>query len=75
MCLIEGSNISEGRGTPKPFCFIGAPWINENELYDFLRKKFPNLILRKRNFIPNFSKFQGRLCNGVEFSLKQKITL
>ncbi|HOB16057.1 MAG TPA: DUF1343 domain-containing protein [Defluviitoga sp.] len=67
MCLIEGSNISEGRGTPKPFCFIGAPWINENELYDFLRKKFPNLILRKRNFIPNFSKFQGRLCNGVEF--------
>lgn len=72
MCLIEGSNISEGRGTPKPFCFIGAPWINENELYDFLRKKFPNLILRKRNFIPNFSKFQGELCNGVEFFSETK---
>jgi len=72
MCLIEGTNISEGRGTPKPFCFIGAPWVNENELYDFLCKKFSDLILRKRHFIPNFSKFQGQLCNGIEFFSETK---
>ncbi|POZ93131.1 exo-beta-N-acetylmuramidase NamZ family protein [Petrotoga halophila] len=66
-CLIEGTNVSEGRGTPKPFCFVGSPWINENILYKFIKEKFPNLILRKRYFIPNSSKYQGELCKGIEF--------
>lgn len=67
MCLIEGTNISEGRGSPKPFCFIGAPWVDENKLYLLLKEKFPNLIFRKRNFIPNLSKYKNELCRGIEF--------
>ena len=39
MCLIEGTNISEGRGTEKPFLLIGSPWINSEKLLSFLNKK------------------------------------
>jgi len=76
-CIIEGTNISEGRGTPKPFCFVGAPWIDENILYTFIKDKFPNLILRKRYFIPNSSKYEGELCKGIEFfpEIKDNFTI
>jgi len=76
-CLIEGTNLSEGRGSPKPFCFIGAPWIDENILYKFIKEKFTNLILRKRYFIPNSSKYQGELCKGLEFfpEIKDNFTI
>ena len=37
MCLIEGTNISEGRGTTKPFHLFGAPWINRSRLIHLLR--------------------------------------
>ncbi|MGY4687587.1 exo-beta-N-acetylmuramidase NamZ family protein [Petrotoga sp. DB-2] len=76
-CLIEGTNVSEGRGTPKPFCFVGSPWVDENILYKFIKEKFPNLILRKRYFIPNSSKYQGELCKGIEFlpEIKDNFTI
>ena len=72
-CLIEATNISEGRGTTKPFQFIGAPWIDENILYQELkRKNIPKVAFRKRVFMPRFSKFANQECKGIEVFPKDK---
>ncbi|HOO74340.1 MAG TPA: DUF1343 domain-containing protein [Tepiditoga sp.] len=64
-CFFEGTNFSEGRGTTKPFLYIGAPWLDNGELFSELNKK--NIPVRKREFIPLFSKYSGELCHGIEF--------
>jgi len=66
-CFIEATNISEGRGTTKPFQFLGAPWIDEDILYEELKKKkLPGVEFRKRIFMPRFSKFSNQECRGIE---------
>jgi len=68
MCFIEATNISEGRGTTKPFEYIGAPWIDEDIVFEELKKEnFPDVAFRKRYFIPEFSKYKGEVCRGLEF--------
>lgn len=68
MCFIEATNISEGRGTTKPFEYIGAPWIDEDIVYEELsRENFLDIAFRKRYFIPEFSKYKGEVCRGLEF--------
>jgi uncharacterized protein YbbC (DUF1343 family) len=62
----EGTQISEGRGTTKPFEFVGAPFIDSEELAADLRKqKLPGVIFRPTNFMPTFQKFAGESCGGV----------
>ncbi len=73
MCLIEGINVSEGRGTEKPFEYIGAPWINGKELAKKLNKeKLPGVTFEAVEFtpleIPNVAsnpKYKEQLCSGV----------
>ncbi|MCX7795847.1 MAG: DUF1343 domain-containing protein [bacterium] len=68
MCFIEATNISEGRGTTKPFEYIGAPWIDEDIVFEELKKEnFQDIAFRKRYFIPEFSKYKGEVCRGLEF--------
>ncbi len=68
MCLIEGTNLSEGRGTTKPFQYIGAPWFRDDVVYEEMKSKnLKGVNFRKREFIPRFSKYQGELCWGLEF--------
>lgn len=68
MCFIEATNISEGRGTTKPFEYIGAPWIDEDIVFEELKKEnIPDVAFRKRYFIPEFSKYKGEVCRGLEF--------
>src|SRR5699024_1488495 len=63
--LIEGTNVSEGRGTAKPFELIGAPFINANDLADKLNDaKLPGVIFRAAYFTPTFSKHEGELSGG-----------
>lgn len=65
-CLIEGSNLSEGRGTTRPFEFIGAPWLNSRELASRLNQlRLAGTHFRPQAFTPSFSKYQGQLCEGV----------
>ncbi|MEG7336280.1 exo-beta-N-acetylmuramidase NamZ family protein [Bacillus sp. 0102A] len=65
--LIEGTNISEGRGTTKPFELIGAPFIKSTELAETLnRLHLPGVTFRAASFTPTFSKHQGMLCHGVQ---------
>ena len=66
-CLIEGTNVSEGRGTTTPFEVIGAPWIDGYKLADELRKaNLPGVLFRPAGFTPTFSKYQGEVCQGVQ---------
>ncbi len=66
-CLIEGTNVSEGRGTTTPFEIIGAPWIDGYKLADELRKaNLPGVLFRPAGFTPTFSKYQGEVCQGVQ---------
>ncbi len=67
MCLLEATNVSEGRGTTKPFEIFGAPWIDEDLLVRELnQKKIVGVAFRPLKFIPTFHKYQGRLCGGAQ---------
>lgn len=66
VCL-EGTNVSEGRGTTRPFELCGAPWIDGFELARALNALFlPGVTFREVWFTPTFSKFAGTLCGGVQ---------
>lgn len=65
-CLIEGTNVSEGRGTTRPFEYIGAPWIEAERLSEAMNEReLAGLRFRPVYFAPTFSKYQGELCAGV----------
>lgn len=66
-CLVEGTNLSEGRGTTRPFEIIGAPWLNGEKLaHDLNALKLPGVFFRPVYFTPMFSKHQRDLCSGVQ---------
>ena len=79
-CLIEGTNLSEGRGTDMPFSYIGAPWLDSEKLLlelekinlegvDFYNKKFiPRPILGK-SVSP---KFEYQRCNGIYINITDR---
>lgn len=67
MCLLEGTNLSEGRGSTTPFELSGAPWIDAFELARALNNENRpgGVIYRPHYFIPVVSKHAGRVCGGV----------
>ncbi|MCX7975154.1 MAG: DUF1343 domain-containing protein, partial [Candidatus Aminicenantes bacterium] len=65
--LFEGTNVSEGRGTTKPFELCGAPWIDGYELAKKMNSlNLPGVRFREAWFTPTFSKYRGELCGGVQ---------
>lgn len=68
--FLEGTNISEGRGTTKPFEIFGAPWIDGYELTRRLNSlNLPGVKFREAWFTPTFSKYQGKLCGGSQIHI------
>jgi uncharacterized protein YbbC (DUF1343 family) len=66
-CLVEGTNLSEGRGTTRPFEWIGAPFLNGARLERALaRRRLPGARFRAIGFEPAFHKWKGELCGGVQ---------
>lgn len=66
-CLFEGTNLSEGRGTTRPFELIGAPWLDSRNLARRLNgRNLPGVHIHPLYFSPTFSKHQGQLCEGVQ---------
>lgn len=66
-CLFEGTNLSEGRGTTRPFEWLGAPWLDAHAWAETMnRLDLPGVRFRPVFFTPTFSKHQGVLCQGVE---------
>lgn len=69
-CLVEGTTLSEGRGTTRPFEQIGAPWVDARRLADALNERnLPGVRFRPAYFVPTFSKHQGAKCNGVQIHI------
>lgn len=68
-CLLEGTNLSEGRGTTRPFEIFGAPWLDGRAMMEALRAEpeaTPGLGLRPIGFKPMFQKFAGQRCGGLQ---------
>jgi uncharacterized protein YbbC (DUF1343 family) len=66
-CLLEGTNLSEGRGTTRPFEIVGAPWIDGHALArDLAATGLPGFCARPLTFRPTFQKHGGTICGGVQ---------
>ena len=66
-CIFEGSNVSEGRGTTRPFELIGAPFVDAARLARVLNEAGLNGVrFREAWFTPTFDDFAGQLCGGVQ---------
>ncbi len=67
MVLLEGTNLSEGRGTTRPFELFGAPWLDPTALTTRLTDAhLPGVHLRPCHFEPTFQKHAGTLCGGAQ---------
>jgi uncharacterized protein YbbC (DUF1343 family) len=66
MCLLEGTNLSEGRGTTRPFELFGAPWLDADQLCaDLARERLPGVRFRPASFVPTWDKHAGVRCHGA----------
>ena len=73
MCLIEGTNLSEGRGTTHPFELFGAPWLDPFKLAEKLNAiGLPGIRFRPHYFLPTFQKHAGKVCGGVELHVTNR---
>lgn len=71
--IFEGTNISEGRGTTKPFELIGAPWLDAYKLSEAMNAmEIPGVFFRPVYFTPTFSKHNGQLCRGVQLHVRDR---
>jgi len=67
LVYLEGTNVSEGRGTTRPFELFGAPWIDVAAVTRTLNALgLPGVVFREAWFTPTFSKFRGTLCGGAQ---------
>jgi uncharacterized protein YbbC (DUF1343 family) len=80
LCLLEGTNVSEGRGTDDPFVIFGAPFINSGDLIDQLVSfNIPGITFEKTEFTPREipgmaknPKFEGIPCDGIKLSVTDR---
>ncbi|UCG77674.1 MAG: DUF1343 domain-containing protein [Nitrospirota bacterium] len=73
MCLLEGTNMSEGRGTTRPFEIFGAPYIEPYDLVRRLRRyMLPGVGFRPLYFEPTFQKYAGKLCGGAQLHVEDR---
>lgn len=73
LCLLEGTNISEGRGTDMPFRQFGAPWIDSEKLAAQLNKlNLAGICFEATSFMPTSSKHKGQKCYGVKIIITNR---
>lgn len=69
-CLLEGTNLSEGRGTARPFDLVGAPWVDGERLREELAALgLPGVVFSSLYFRPSSSKYAGEDCGGALLSV------
>jgi uncharacterized protein YbbC (DUF1343 family) len=75
MCLLEGTNISEARGTCRPFELFGAPWLDGRAVVERLdREDLPGVKFRAAGFTPTFDKYKGQSCSGAMIHVTDRRT-
>jgi uncharacterized protein YbbC (DUF1343 family) len=73
MCLIEGTNLSEGRGTTRPFELFGAPFVDGRALAaELSRFDLPGVLFRPCVFVPTFDKFAGERCGAMQLHVVER---
>jgi uncharacterized protein YbbC (DUF1343 family) len=74
-CLIEGTNLSEGRGTTRPFETVGAPWLDPDAYArELSAERLDGVVFRPVRFTPAFHKWAGQSCGGVQIHLVERET-
>ena len=63
--LVEGTNLSEGRGTPTPFTFVGAPWVDGRLGQAIRGLDLPGVLVRDTSVVPTAGKHAGSRCRGL----------
>ncbi|MFF7968664.1 exo-beta-N-acetylmuramidase NamZ domain-containing protein [Streptomyces sp. NPDC007903] len=71
-CLFEGTNLSEGRGTTRPFELLGAEGIDGRWAEEANKAELPGVRFREAYFAPTFSKFQGKTVGGVQLHVHDR---
>jgi uncharacterized protein YbbC (DUF1343 family) len=75
LCLIEGTNLSEGRGTTRPFEIIGAPFLDPHAFCEALASEgLPGVRFRPLFFSPTFHKYRGESCGGAMLHVTDRST-
>lgn len=73
MCLLEGTNLSEGRGTTRPFELFGAPWLDAERLArDLGALGLPGVLFRPASFVPTWDKHAGVRCHGAQLHVTDR---
>ncbi len=73
MCLLEGTTLSEGRGTTRPFEIFGAPFIKPERLVKKLAEfRLPGVVMRPLYFEPTFQKHAGTVCGGAQIHVTDR---
>jgi uncharacterized protein YbbC (DUF1343 family) len=76
MCLLEGTNLSEGRGTTRPFELFGAPWLDARAFAERLAAaRLPGVRFRPTLFRPTFQKHAGVVCGGAQVHVVDRAAL
>lgn len=70
-CIFEETNISEGRGTTKPFEMIGAPWLDSKAVIKEVGRQ-EGVILRECSFTPTFSDYENEFCHGIQLHITDR---
>lgn len=70
-CIFEETNLSEGRGTTKPFEMIGAPWLDSKAVIEKIGKQ-EGVILRECSFTPTFSDYKDTFCHGIQLHVTDR---
>ena len=72
-CLIEGTNLSEGRGTTRPFEIAGAPFVDGYTLAkQFNERRVRGVLARPVSFVPTYQKYKGLRCEGVQLHVEDR---
>ncbi len=72
-CIFEDTNLSEGRGTTKPFEMIGAPWLDSEAVIKKIEQQ-DGVILRECSFTPTFSDYEDEFCHGIQLHITDRDT-
>jgi len=74
--MVEGANVSVGRGTETPFELLGAPWMKAKELAEYLnRRKIQGVRFIPVDFTPKSNRFENQLCHGIQIVLTDRQAL
>ncbi len=76
VAMVEGANLSVGRGTDTPFEVLGAPWIDGKKLAEYLnQRKIQGVRFLPIDFTPRENRFAGEVCHGVQINLLDREAL